>query len=89
MLASVHGNAEEKAKALDIDLAGYRNAEKGEFRGVGEFAYFWATPENTPNSDEANKVPFVYIARGRLGGLVSSDLFDPAHGLPIRFLWNK
>lgn len=79
MLASVDGTAEEKAKALDIPLAGYRYASNGGFYFAGDYAGLWSS---SPGGDGSEH--FAILERG---GTDASRFWDfREHGMSLRFL---
>jgi len=82
MLASVNGNAEEKARALDIPLAGYRDAGNGVFFGEGVFANLWSSSEY--DSNDAHNA-FLELGSSDAG----RDWDDRGLGVSVRFFSDK
>ena len=82
MVNSVSGNCIEKAKALNIPLAGYRLADNGKFDLGGVIACLWSA---SPVGDD--DALYVYLLRGNDA---ANDYWDDrGHGFPVRSFLDK
>ena len=81
MLESVPGNVVEKAEALNIPLAGCRNAFNGEFIDADVYADCWSS---SPKSAEVAHC--AVLDRGDSGAFRGWNSRE--HGLSLRFLSN-
>lgn len=81
MVESVPGNAEEKAQALNIPMAGYRLTEQGDFYGSGSYADLLSS---TPKGDDG----IYFLILGRAFTEAGTDWCYRDYGLSLRFFAN-
>jgi hypothetical protein len=82
MLASVEGDAVQKAQTLNIPMAGSRYAVGEKFYNAGVFADVWSS---SPKGDE--QAHYASLGRGDAGA--SRYWSDREYGMSLRFLSDK
>ena len=79
---SIKGDCIEKAKALNIPFAGYRDADLGKFAGEGVVAYLWSASPGGVGS-----ALYVYLHRVNANANVYWN--DRGHGFQVRSFLDK
>jgi len=80
IFASIPGNAEEKAKALNIPLTGFRFAFNNKFYSFGKFADIWS-------SSLAGIIFARYVFLGSRNTKIGKNWNSRGNGMSLRFLF--